>query len=99
MRRGGAHQLAAHAAVAPVVQHVQRLHLALRQAAAGDLAADAARPAVANPTMREPLPGGTSTPDADATNTAVDDADRRVVMRRLAGHRQPRQEASGRMPG
>ncbi len=42
--------------------------------------------------MREPLPGGTSVPDAAATNTPVDGADRRIVVRRLARNGEARQE-------
>ena len=70
MRRGGAHQPRPTPALAPVVQHVQRLDLAFRQAAAAN-SPPRARPAVAKPMMREPLPGGTSVPEAAATNTPV----------------------------
>ena len=72
MRGGGAHQLAPHPALTPVVQQVERLHLAFPQAAgesrrrrgaAGGGEADDARAAA----------GGTSVPDAAATNTPVEE--------------------------
>ena len=96
VRRRGAHQPPADAALAPVVQHVQRLDLALGQPRrrsrrrAGRRWRSRRCAAPLRPALQ---PGGRRDIHAGAG------ADRAVVMRRLPRHRQPRQILVGQDAG